>query len=1067
MDITQYPVVTRVTTLSLLLGTLSGCDLFNKDDETEAPEASFSVNETSGTAPVTVAFTDTSDDGSEDIYQWLWEFGDGNTSSLQNPQHDYTIPGTYTVSLTVTSEDGADTQTRTDLISVEALPPVAAFSLSNTTGDAPLTVTFSDDSTQGTGTINQWAWDFGDGNTSTDSSPEHTYTEPGEYIVSLTVNDEYSSHSFTATEPVVVTEIQPTELTLIDSPVNGISYECGEASDVTEQGGKLYCFEAPVMFAIGDMPIGTLDEFPADQNVYLQDLLGVTRSEYSDASVVKLGRLLQSLDDDGLIAEAIDIPAETAAKFSAGDSLDDSLGNLAVIANVDLVSEPFAIAHLKRSYEGGDDATFYQVTIVVDDADAGTLLIPAPIELTLLGAEVLDSNGDAVKSIQLSDTLKRETVFLRNPPEEGQVLKVQAKAEGYMDTGTSVLLEAGAGGYELELSMLKDQAGYIANGVMVSKEDVSAKVAAGTVTSNITATATPYFGQPGGSVEIPAGVYMTDANANAIDGAEITFVTHNLYHDEARISLPDFNSSVENLGDLISDGVISEAESLDVVPLTYTTVNVTDSQGNKVKRFSSDIEITLQLAVGSGDVAGNVFQPGDQLPIFSYDENTGKIRYEQQAVVEDLNPSDGMYDVRVQTNHLTGYGVAQWYDDHLQTCRLPGTIVHYKDEVSGDYVKMWDMEEYEDEGRTHTSYRVSNVNYKVSVLSVHASRPSIYLADHKRFNGVSYSQPPGMTKESSHFFIQGWGAFTYIFSVYNKAGALVGYKEIANVCSGETYEVLVDTDDSYGYEEARDKLDELSSASAPAKEEGIASHVGALQAVHNVSVSLTSAEDERGEELLDDSRDVVLDYTEAFFENNNDALADLAGQSINDLGCMSSIMAAYKEELDQNLSAYLAMGGEDYSLAELLTPLVEQVAEEYVDFEPLYITAVDDSLSEYVACGQMLVAQLQLLGYESSGGTLIVEIQDEFEPVIMANVAAMRALVDQQLAAGQETDLGEGPAQVSKYTAEIYENILNEAASLAQELIPLSQFSSVNLTEIESQQAYLESLRVAGLISDF
>ena len=219
--------------------------------------------------------------------------------------------------------------------------------------------------------------------------------------------------------------------------------------------------------------------------------------------------------------------------------------------------------------------------------------------------------------------------------------------------------------------------------------------------------------------------------------------------------------------------------------------------------------------------------------------------------------------------------------------------------------------------------------------------------------------------------------------------------------------------------------------------------------------------------MLDDSRDVVLDYTEAFFENNNDALADLAGQSINDLGCMSSIMAAYKEELDQNLSAYLAMGGEDYSLAELLTPLVEQVAEEYVDFEPLYITAVDDSLSEYVSCGQELAAQLQTLGYESSGGTLIVEIQDEFEPVIMANVAAIRALVDRELAAGQETDLGEGQAQVSKYTAEIYENILNEAASLAQELIPLAQFSSVNLTEIESQQAYLESLRVAGLISNF
>lgn len=188
MDITQYPVVTRITILVLLLGTLSGCDLFSKDDDdTEAPEASFSVNETSGTAPVTVSFTDTSEDGSDDIYQWLWDFGDGNTSSLQNPQHDYPTPGTYTVSLTVTSEDGVDTETRTDLISVEALAPVAAFNVSATTGNMPFTVTFTDTSSAGSGEITQWLWDFGDGTTSDEANPSHTYTEAGKYSVRLTV----------------------------------------------------------------------------------------------------------------------------------------------------------------------------------------------------------------------------------------------------------------------------------------------------------------------------------------------------------------------------------------------------------------------------------------------------------------------------------------------------------------------------------------------------------------------------------------------------------------------------------------------------------------------------------------------------------------------------------------------------------------------------------------------------------------------------------------------------------------------------------------------------------------
>ena len=475
MDFTQYRAGARITCITLMLGSLSGCDLFNNDDDDKviAPEAAFTVNLTRATAPATFTFTDMSENGSDDIHQWLWEFGNGASSSEQHPQYEYAIPGTYSVSLTVTSEDGVDTVTRSNLIEVEAQPPVAAFSVSSTTGDAPLTVTFSDESTQGTGTINQWTWDFGDGNTSTESSPEHTYTEPGEFTVSLTVSDEYSSHSTVATEPVVVTEAPPSELTLIDSPVNGISYDCGENTGVTEQGGKLYCYEAPVTFSIGNMPIGTLAEFPADLNVYLQDLLGVSRSEYSDASVVKLGRLLQSLDDDGLIADAIDIPAETAAKFSAGDSLDDSLDTLAEIANVDLVSEPFAIAHLKRSYEGGDDATYYQITIFVDDADPDTLLIPTPIELTLIGAEILNSDGEAINSLLLSDTRKVAQVFLRNPPQDGQVLKVLAKSEGYVDNGTSTDLSPPNGSFSLGIKLLKDKAGDVTNGVTVFKEEIT------------------------------------------------------------------------------------------------------------------------------------------------------------------------------------------------------------------------------------------------------------------------------------------------------------------------------------------------------------------------------------------------------------------------------------------------------------------------------------------------------------------------------------------------------------------------------------------------------------------
>ncbi|MBK7878305.1 MAG: PKD domain-containing protein [Planctomycetes bacterium] len=80
-----------------------------------APVASFTGTPTSGTAPLAVAFTDAS---TGSITSWSWTFGDGGTSTLQNPSHTYTVAGTYTVALTVTGPGGNDTQTRTNYITV-------------------------------------------------------------------------------------------------------------------------------------------------------------------------------------------------------------------------------------------------------------------------------------------------------------------------------------------------------------------------------------------------------------------------------------------------------------------------------------------------------------------------------------------------------------------------------------------------------------------------------------------------------------------------------------------------------------------------------------------------------------------------------------------------------------------------------------------------------------------------------------------------------------------------------------------------------------------------------------
>lgn len=164
----------------------------NRNVESVSPVANFTADQTSGTEPLTVTFTDTS---TNTPTSWSWSFGDGGTSTARNPTHVY-LPGTYTVSLTVTNAAGSDSETKIDYITVTAAEsaPTAAFSANTTSGDVPLTVTFTDSST---GNPTSWLWNFGDGTTSTDRNPVHTYTISGSHTVTLTVSNTAGSNSET------------------------------------------------------------------------------------------------------------------------------------------------------------------------------------------------------------------------------------------------------------------------------------------------------------------------------------------------------------------------------------------------------------------------------------------------------------------------------------------------------------------------------------------------------------------------------------------------------------------------------------------------------------------------------------------------------------------------------------------------------------------------------------------------------------------------------------------------------------------------------------------------------
>lgn len=171
------------------------------------PIANFTATPTYGTAPLTVNFTDQS---TNTPTSWQWDFGDGNSSTQQNPTHTYSNAGTYSIILIAINSSGSNAKTQNNLIVVYSgnSAPVANFTATPTSGTAPLTVTFTD---QSTNTPTSWYWDFGDGITSTVQNPEHIYNTNGSYTVLLTVsntsgsdvktNTDYISISNTFTDP--------------------------------------------------------------------------------------------------------------------------------------------------------------------------------------------------------------------------------------------------------------------------------------------------------------------------------------------------------------------------------------------------------------------------------------------------------------------------------------------------------------------------------------------------------------------------------------------------------------------------------------------------------------------------------------------------------------------------------------------------------------------------------------------------------------------------------------------------------------------------------------------------
>jgi uncharacterized repeat protein (TIGR03803 family) len=165
---------------------------------------------------------------------WNWNFGDGSTSTAQNPSHTYTRAGTYSPSLVATNSNGVAVPGFGPSITVA--PPTVTFTASPTSGATPLTVSFASGNVDSaSGPIAHWNWTFGDGSTSTAQNPTHTYYVPGVFHPVLTAADNLGG-TVTGAGPASITATNvPGYLAYLGLVLNG-GFETGDFTGWTISG---------------------------------------------------------------------------------------------------------------------------------------------------------------------------------------------------------------------------------------------------------------------------------------------------------------------------------------------------------------------------------------------------------------------------------------------------------------------------------------------------------------------------------------------------------------------------------------------------------------------------------------------------------------------------------------------------------------------------------------------------------------------------------------------------------------------------------------------------------------
>ena len=300
------------------------------------------------------------------IVDYSWDFGDGNTSTGVTVSHPYPASGAYTVTLTVTDDDGA-TDSTTVTKTVRNQPPVASFTESAHTVDTSETIYFdASDSYDPDGTIVSYSWDFGDGTTGTGVTVQHSYAQDGTYTVTLTVTDNDGATDTAEATKTVLNQSPVASFTESAHTVDTSETIHFDASDSYDPDGTIVSYSWD--FGDGNTATGVeVDHAYEDDGVYTVTLTVVDDDGATDTAEATKTVLNQS-PVASFTESAHTVDTSETIHFDASDSYDPDGtivsyswdfgdGNTATGVEVD------------HAYE--DDGV-YTVTLTVVDDDGAT-----------------------------------------------------------------------------------------------------------------------------------------------------------------------------------------------------------------------------------------------------------------------------------------------------------------------------------------------------------------------------------------------------------------------------------------------------------------------------------------------------------------------------------------------------------------------------------------------------------------------------------------------------------------------------------------------------------------------